>query len=92
MQRTYKMICVVTFDEHFVNPIPCWEEQLLRRTLLSVRQDIQRCFAVGIRFVRLQTFAIELCPVLSVAADAINLCDFNWHGFESVDLYVKHHS
>ena len=73
MQRTCKMISVVTFDERFLNPIPCWVEQLLRRTLLSVRQDIQRCFAVGIRFVRIQTFAIELCTVLSVAADAINV-------------------
>ena len=81
MKRTYKMISVVTFEERFFNLTPCWVEQLLRRTLLSVRQDVQRCFAVGIRFVHTQTYAIELRSVLSVASDAIHLCDFNWHGY-----------
>ena len=80
MKRTYRATSAVAFDERLFNFTPCWVEQLVWLNALLVSQSVVRCFAVSIRFVRIQTFAKKLCSVLSLASDAVHLCDSNNHG------------
>ena len=74
-----RMISTVGLTQSLFDPPPRWVEQLMRRHFLLVSQLIESVFAIGIRLVVIQIFAIELPPVLSPAPDAINLCDSNWH-------------